>query len=120
MVVDSAWHSQVHYVWRWQTEKKNLVEYGFRLPCAMDNRPLKFEEFEAMQTKSFMYHNCGIAKMRRCLCETKWFLNGIIRSGIEIRPVLNQIDDLINPNPSWNWRTCFSHYFNQRMAERIG
>jgi excinuclease UvrABC helicase subunit UvrB len=38
---------------------------------AMDNRPLKFEEFEAMQTKSFMYHNRGIAKMRRCLCENK-------------------------------------------------
>jgi excinuclease ABC subunit B len=32
-----------------RSRKENLVEYGFRLPAAMDNRPLKFEEFEAMQ-----------------------------------------------------------------------
>jgi excinuclease ABC subunit B len=35
-----------------RSRKENLVEYGFRLPAAMDNRPLKFEEFEAMQESS--------------------------------------------------------------------
>jgi excinuclease ABC subunit B len=34
-----------------EAEKENLVEYGFRLPAAMDNRPLKFDEFEAMQNQ---------------------------------------------------------------------
>jgi excinuclease UvrABC helicase subunit UvrB len=56
MVVDESHVTlRKRYVWRRQKPKRNLVEYGFRLPAAMDNRPLKFEEFEAMQNQVYTY-----------------------------------------------------------------
>lgn len=102
MVVDES-HvtlSQVHAMYGGdRSRKENLVEYGFRLPAAMDNRPLKFEEFEAMQNQT-IYVSATPADYELQKCDGV-FVEQIIRPTglldpiIEIRPSLNQIDDLI-------------------------
>ena len=82
-----------------RARKINLVEYGFRLPAAMDNRPLKFEEFEEM-AKQVIYvsatpadyeliHSEGI------IVEQVIRPTGLLDPIIEVRPSLNQIDDLM-------------------------
>ena len=82
-----------------RSRKENLVEYGFRLPAAMDNRPLKFEEFEAIQNQ-VIFISATPADYELQLTEGI-FVEQIIRPTglldpeIEIRPSLNQIDDLI-------------------------
>ena len=82
-----------------RSRKENLVEYGFRLPAAMDNRPLKFEEFEAIQNQ-VIYLSATPADYEMQLVEGV-FVEQIIRPTglldpeIEVRPSLNQIDDLI-------------------------
>ena len=102
MVVDES-HvtlSQVHAMYGGdRSRKENLVEYGFRLPAAMDNRPLKFEEFEALQNQ-VLYVSATPADYE--LQQTEGlFVEQIIRPTglldpiIEVRPSLNQIDDLI-------------------------
>jgi excinuclease ABC subunit B len=81
-----------------RSRKENLVEYGFRLPAAMDNRPLKFDEFEAMQNQVICVSNsCGlrITKNRGVVVEQVIRPTGLLDPVIEIRPSLNQIDDLI-------------------------
>ncbi len=82
-----------------RSRKENLVEYGFRLPAAMDNRPLKFEEFEEIQNQ-VIYISATPADYE--LLQTEGvFVEQIIRPTglldpeIEVRPSLNQIDDLI-------------------------
>ena len=92
--------SQVHAMYGGdRSRKENLVEYGFRLPAAMDNRPLKFEEFEAMQSQ-VIYVSATPADYELQKCEGV-FVEQVIRPTglldpiIEIRPSLNQIDDLI-------------------------
>ena len=82
-----------------RSRKENLVEYGFRLPAAMDNRPLKFEEFEAMQ-KQVIYVSATPAdyelqKTEGVVVEQVIRPTGLLDPIIEIRPSLNQIDDLI-------------------------
>ncbi|HAH53766.1 MAG TPA: excinuclease ABC subunit B [Flavobacterium sp.] len=102
MVVDES-HvtiSQVHAMYGGdRSRKENLVEYGFRLPAAMDNRPLKFEEFEAMQNQviyvsatpaDYELQKCDGAYVEQVIRPT-----GLLDPIIEIRPSLNQIDDLI-------------------------
>ncbi len=82
-----------------RSRKENLVEYGFRLPAAMDNRPLKFEEFEAIQNQ-VVYVSATPADYELQKTEGE-FVEQIIRPTglldpiIEVRPSLNQIDDLI-------------------------
>ena len=79
--------------------KMNLVEYGFRLPAAVDNRPLKFEEFESL-VKQVIYVSATPADYELNRCEGV-FVEQIIRPTglldptIEVRPSLNQIDDLL-------------------------
>ncbi len=79
--------------------KMNLVEYGFRLPAAVDNRPLKFEEFESL-VKQIIYVSATPADYELNRCEGV-FVEQIIRPTglldptIEVRPSLNQIDDLL-------------------------
>ena len=80
-------------------EKKNLVEYGFRLPAALDNRPLKFEEFEAVN-KQFVYVSATPAdyeleKSEGIIAEQLIRPTGLLDPIIEVRPTLNQIDDLL-------------------------
>jgi excinuclease ABC subunit B len=102
MVVDES-HvtlSQVHAMYGGdRSRKENLVEYGFRLPAAMDNRPLKFDEFEAMQNQ-VIYVSATPADYELQKCDGVYVEQVIRPTGlldpiIEIRPSLNQIDDLI-------------------------
>ena len=102
MVVDES-HvtlSQVHAMYGGdRSRKENLVEYGFRLPAAMDNRPLKFEEFEAMQNQviyvSATPADYELEKSGGVYVEQVIRPTGLLDPVIEIRPSLNQIDDLI-------------------------
>ena len=102
MIVDES-HvtiSQVHAMYGGdRSRKENLVEYGFRLPAAMDNRPLKFEEFENLQNQ-VLYVSATPADYEMQKTEGV-FVEQIIRPTslldpeIEVRPSANQIDDLI-------------------------
>ena len=82
-----------------RSRKEVLVEYGFRLPSAMDNRPLKFEEFDAM-TNQVIYVSATPADYEFTRSNGT-FVEQVIRPTgcsipeIEIRPVTGQIDDLI-------------------------
>ncbi len=82
-----------------RSRKENLVEYGFRLPAAMDNRPLKFEEFEAMQNQviyvSATPADYELEKTDGVYIEQIIRPTGLLDPPIEVRPSLNQIDDLI-------------------------
>lgn len=82
-----------------RARKINLVEYGFRLPAAMDNRPLKYEEFEAL-TEQVIYVSATPAEyeLERCegiIAEQVIRPTGLLDPIIEIRPSINQIDDLL-------------------------
>ena len=82
------------------SRKMNLVEYGFRLPAALDNRPLKFEEFESL-TKQIIYVSATPAdyELEKCegvVVEQIIRPTGLLDPIIEVRPSLNQIDDLID------------------------
>ena len=102
MVVDES-HvtlSQVHAMYGGdRSRKENLVEYGFRLPAAMDNRPLKFDEFESMQNQviyvSATPADYELQKTDGVVIEQVIRPTGLLDPIIEIRPSLNQIDDLI-------------------------
>ncbi len=81
------------------SRKMNLVEYGFRLPAAVDNRPLKFEEFESL-VKQVIYVSATPAdyELNRCegvVVEQIIRPTGLLDPIIEVRPSLNQIDDLL-------------------------
>lgn len=82
-----------------RARKKNLVEYGFRLPAAMDNRPLKFEEFQQM-AKQVIYVSATPAdyELRQSegiVVEQVIRPTGLLDPVIEVRPSLNQVDDLM-------------------------
>ncbi|GAB5565877.1 MAG: excinuclease ABC subunit UvrB [Winogradskyella sp.] len=102
MVVDES-HvtiSQVHAMYGGdRSRKENLVEYGFRLPAAMDNRPLKFEEFESLQNQviyvSATPADYELQKSDGVYVEQVIRPTGLLDPIIEVRPSLNQIDDLI-------------------------
>ena len=102
MVVDES-HvtiSQVHAMYGGdRSRKENLVNYGFRLPAAMDNRPLKFEEFEALQNQvlyvSATPADYELKQTEGVFVEQIIRPTGLLDPEIEIRPSLNQIDDLI-------------------------
>jgi excinuclease ABC subunit B len=92
--------SQVHAMYGGdRSRKENLVEYGFRLPAAMDNRPLRFEEFEAMQNQviyvSATPADYELQKSDGVYVEQIIRPTGLLDPIIEVRPSLNQIDDLI-------------------------
>ncbi|WP_026976925.1 excinuclease ABC subunit UvrB [Flavobacterium tegetincola] len=92
--------SQVHAMYGGdRSRKENLVEYGFRLPAAMDNRPLRFEEFEAMQNQviyvSATPADYELEKSDGVYVEQIIRPTGLLDPIIEVRPSLNQIDDLI-------------------------
>ena len=82
-----------------RSRKENLVEYGFRLPAAMDNRPLKFEEWEALQNQviyvSATPANYELQKTEGAYIEQIIRPTGLLDPVVEVRPSLNQIDDLI-------------------------
>ena len=81
------------------SRKMNLVEYGFRLPAALDNRPLKFEEFEQL-THQVLYVSATPAdyeleKSEGVVVEQIIRPTGLLDPVIEVRPSINQVDDLI-------------------------
>jgi excinuclease ABC subunit B len=82
-----------------RSRKVNLVDYGFRLPAAMDNRPLKFEEFEALQNQvlyvSATPADYELAKSEGVVVEQIIRPTGLLDPIIEVRPSQNQIDDLV-------------------------
>jgi excinuclease ABC subunit B len=81
-----------------RSRKENLVEFGFRLPAAMDNRPLKFEEFEAIQNQvlyvSATPADYELEKSEGLYVEQIIRPTGLLDPVIEVRPSQNQIDDL--------------------------
>lgn len=102
MVIDESHVTvpQVHAMYGGdRSRKENLVEYGFRLPAAMDNRPLKFEEFEALQNQviyvSATPADYELQKTEGLFVEQVIRPTGLLDPEIEVRPSLNQIDDLI-------------------------
>lgn len=82
-----------------RSRKENLVEHGFRLPAALDNRPLKSEEFEALQNQviyvSATPADYELKKTDGVYIEQVVRPTGLLDPEIEVRPSLNQIDDLI-------------------------
>ena len=102
MVIDES-HvtvSQVHAMYGGdRSRKENLVEYGFRLPAAMDNRPLKFEEFEALQNQviyvSATPADYELQQTQGVYVEQVIRPTGLLDPEIEVRPSANQIDDLV-------------------------
>ena len=81
------------------SRKMNLVEYGFRLPAAIDNRPLKFEEFESLTPqKIYVSATPGdyeLIKSEGIFTEQVIRPTGLLDPEIEVRPTMNQIDDLM-------------------------
>lgn len=103
MVIDESHVTipQVHAMYGGdRSRKENLVDYGFRLPAALDNRPLKFEEFEALQNQiiyvSATPADYELEKSKGVLVEQLIRPTGLLDPIIEIRPSKNQIDDLTN------------------------
>ncbi len=82
-----------------RSRKENLVEYGFRLPAAMDNRPLKFEEFEGLQNQviyvSATPADFELRKSEGIMAEQLIRPTGLIDPEIIVKPTANQIDDLL-------------------------
>ena len=83
-----------------RSRKENLVEYGFRMPSAMDNRPLRFEEFEAISPQTiYVSATPGDFELERCvgaIAEQVIRPTGLLDPLIEVRPVGDQVDDLLS------------------------
>ncbi|MFC4690839.1 excinuclease ABC subunit UvrB [Dokdonia genika] len=108
-----------------RSRKENLVEYGFRLPAAMDNRPLKFEEWEMMQNQviyvSATPADYELQKSEGTYVEQIIRPTGLLDPIVEVRPSLNQIDDLIeeiNKVTERNERVLVTT-LTKRMAEEL-
>lgn len=128
MVIDESHVTipQVHAMYGGdRSRKENLVDYGFRLPAAMDNRPLKFEEFEALQNQ-VLYVSATPADYELQLSQGVYVEQVIRPTGlldpiIEVRPSLNQIDDLveeIQQRVELDERTLVTT-LTKRMAEEL-
>ena len=107
------------------SRKKTLVDFGFRLPAAMDNRPLKFEEFEMLTgQKIFVSATPGDYELEKCegvIVEQVIRPTGLPEPRIEVRPSKNQIDDLIgevSKRTSVNERVLVTT-LTKRMAEEL-
>ncbi|MDA1019633.1 MAG: excinuclease ABC subunit UvrB [Bacteroidetes bacterium] len=128
MIVDES-HvtlSQVHAMYGGdRSRKENLVEYGFRLPAAMDNRPLKYEEFEYVQNQviyvSATPSDYELEKTEGVFVEQIIRPTGLLDPVIEVRTSNNQIDDIINEihlRVSDNERVLITT-LTKRMAEEL-
>jgi len=108
-----------------RSRKENLVEYGFRLPAAMDNRPLKFDEFEALQNQviyvSATPADHELEKSEGIIVEQIIRPTGLLDPLIEVRPSENQVDDLmeeIRVRSEKNERILVTT-LTKRMAEEL-
>ena len=107
-----------------RARKSSLVEYGFRLPCAFDNRPLKFDEFEN-RLNQVIYVSATPGEYERTrsgqIAEQVIRPTGLLDPIVEVRPVENQIDDLIgeiNDRIERNERTLVTT-LTKKMAEDL-
>lgn len=107
------------------SRKENLVEYGFRLPAALDNRPLKFEEFESLVPQTIYVSatpaDYELMKSEGIVVEQLIRPTGLLDPPIDVRPSLNQIDDLmeeIQMRVEQNERTLVTT-LTKRMAEEL-
>ena len=82
-----------------RSRKENLVEYGFRLPCALDNRPLRFDEFEHLSPQT-IYVSATPGPYERDksaeIIEQVVRPTGLVDPAVEVRPVASQVDDLLS------------------------
>ncbi|MGB9416022.1 MAG: excinuclease ABC subunit UvrB [Acidobacteriaceae bacterium] len=117
---------QLHGMWHGdRSRKQNLVDYGFRLPSAMDNRPLKFDEFET-RTNQIVYVSATpgpyeLTKSSGVVIEQIIRPTGLLDPPVEIRPIKGQIDDLlaeIRARAAINERVLVTT-LTKRMAEDL-
>ena len=117
---------QLHGMWHGdRSRKQNLVDYGFRLPSAMDNRPLKFDEFET-RTNQIVYVSATpgpyeLTKSSGVVIEQIIRPTGLVDPPVEIRPIKGQIDDLlaeIRARAAVNERVLVTT-LTKRMAEDL-
>ncbi len=117
---------QLHGMWHGdRSRKQNLVDYGFRLPSAMDNRPLRFEEFEG-RTGQIVYVSATpgpyeLTKSAGVVVEQIIRPTGLVDPPVEIRPIKGQIDDLlaeIRDRANNNQRVLVTT-LTKRMAEDL-
>ena len=117
---------QLHGMWHGdRSRKQNLVDYGFRLPSAMDNRPLKFDEFET-RTNNVIYVSATpgpyeLTKSAGVVIEQIIRPTGLLDPPVEIRPIKGQIDDLlaeIRDRTAKNERVLVTT-LTKRMAEDL-
>lgn len=107
-----------------RARKESLVEYGFRLPCAFDNRPLKFDEFEQrVHQRIYVSATPGDYEKDRAgqIVEQVIRPTGLLDPKVEVRPVENQIDDLvgeINARAARNERVLVTT-LTKKMAEDL-
>ncbi len=108
-----------------RSRKETLVEFGFRLPSALDNRPLKFEEWEVRSPRSiYVSATPGPYELRESdgeIVELVVRPTGLVDPEVEIRPVGTQVDDLlsqINERVSWGDRVLVTT-LTKRMAENL-
>jgi excinuclease ABC subunit B len=108
-----------------RSRKETLVEFGFRLPSALDNRPLKFEEWEKRSPRSiFVSATPGPYELRECEGEVVELVvrpTGLVDPEVEIRPVATQVDDLlgeINARVAMGDRVLVTT-LTKRMAENL-
>ncbi len=117
---------QLHGMWHGdRSRKQSLVDYGFRLPSAMDNRPLKFEEFQG-RTNQILYVSATpgpyeLTKSSGVVIEQIIRPTGLVDPPVEIRPIRGQIDDLlaeIRDRAAKNERVLVTT-LTKRMAEDL-
>ena len=107
-----------------RSRKENLVNYGFRLPSALDNRPLRFEEFERLAPQSiFVSATPGPYELGRAsrIAEQVVRPTGLVDPAVEIRPVATQVDDVlseITTRAAVNERVLITT-LTKRMAEDL-
>ncbi|MDG6773606.1 excinuclease ABC subunit UvrB [Thiomicrorhabdus sp. ZW0627] len=107
-----------------RSRKENLVSYGFRLPSALDNRPLMFDEFERLMPQAiFVSATPGKYEAEHCshMVEQVVRPTGLLDPEIEVRPALTQVDDLlgeIRPRVEMNQRILVTT-LTKRMAENL-
>ncbi|MBI9037690.1 MAG: excinuclease ABC subunit UvrB [Bacteroidales bacterium] len=108
-----------------RSRKQNLVEYGFRLPSAMDNRPLKFEEFESLISQVIFVSatpaEYELQKSEGIVVEQIIRPTGLLEPKIEVKPSMNQIDDLLDEieNTINKGNRVLVTTLTKRMAEEL-
>jgi len=116
--IGGMWHGD-------RSRKTTLVEHGFRLPSALDNRPLTFEEWEASVNQViFVSATPGSYELEKCkgvVVEQVIRPTGLVDPPVEVRPVKNQIDDLIAEIRSRTkaHERCLVTTLTKRMAEDL-